>query len=705
MPGDKVIQVTGDMTIDWLILQPRGAEAKNIDIVHKWGKVNCRAVSQAGGAALLSGLLSEMAKKSDKAKDLAINSPNYEEDAFNKPDYEGVAKAFISWSPFPAKGVKDREYVWRIKEFLGEDHPVFSEKSPEKAHADPGAHPDVLVIEDTNFGFRDNRQMWPEAITSTSGVRAKKPELIFLKVASPLDNDDLLSELVQKFANRLTVFTAVSDLRKSGCSIGNALSWEQIYEEIFRAVTSHDEIKKAARVVVTLGTSGAVMIEKKDHRSWLIFDPIHQEGDWGKGYQGEVVGYGTCVAASLIWEMAHDSSSPEMVEALKRGCHGARALHQVGYEEVGKLPSLSLSFPFKAIAKAIIEEPTEFAEAQLNFDSEEPQSILSANIGRYYKKKAKELVLQGPKGVLSGIPMERIGKWTSVDRNEIESMRSVGNILSEYVSKYRSGLRLERPLSIAVFGPPGSGKSFAIKQMADALFQGLIKDREFNLSQFDSIAALPSAFQQVRDLVLEQHLPLVFWDEFDTSLEGEELGWLKHFLAPMQDGHFREGGIFHPIGPAIFVFAGSQYSTMDEFKEKDKNKKKQEIHKRAKKEDFLSRLKGYVNILGPNKLEQGDIQDRNYVLRRAFLLRNILARKAPQLLDENEVINIDPGVLSAFIEVNKFFYGARSIEAMVDMSSLSGKGSYERSCLPAKHQLALHVDAAAFLGHVCRVGG
>jgi len=277
--------------------------------------------------------------------------------------------------------------------------------------------------------------------------------------------------------------------------------------------------------------------------------------------------------------------------------------------------------------------------------------------------------------------------------------------LSEYVSKYRSGLRLERPLSIAVFGPPGSGKSFAIKQMADALFQGLIKDREFNLSQFDSIAALPSAFQQVRDLVLEQHLPLVFWDEFDTSLEGEELGWLKHFLAPMQDGHFREGGIFHPIGPAIFVFAGSQYSTMDEFKEKDKNKKKQEIHKRAKKEDFLSRLKGYVNILGPNKLEQGDIQDRNYVLRRAFLLRNILARKAPQLLDENEVINIDPGVLSAFIEVNKFFYGARSIEAMVDMSSLSGKGSYERSCLPAKHQLALHVDAAAFLGHVCRVGG
>ena len=55
--------------------------------------------------------------------------------------------------------------------------------------------------------------------------------------------------------------------------------------------------------------------------------------------------------------------------------------------------------------------------------------------------------------------------------------------------------------------------------------------------------------------MLEQYLPLVFWDEFDASLAVP--AWLaQHFLAPMQDGMFRESGIFRPSARPIFVFAG-----------------------------------------------------------------------------------------------------------------------------------------------------
>ena len=44
-----------------------------------------------------------------------------------------------------------------------------------------------------------------------------------------------------------------------------------------------------------------------------------------------------------------------------------------------------------------------------------------------------------------------------------------------------------------------------------------------------------------------------------------KLGWLKYFLAPMQDGVFRVGDSIHPIGKAIFVFAGGTSSTYNQF--------------------------------------------------------------------------------------------------------------------------------------------
>ncbi len=350
-----------------------------------------------------------------------------------------------------------------------------------------------------------------------------------------------------------------------------------------------------------------------------------------------------------------------------------------------------LRFPYGAVATDFAgERPATFATVRFAAAPKAGSSILVQALGdRDLATVACEVAVQGPESLPAGIPTEAVGKWSSVDRGEIEGMRAVRNIMAGYIADFLRGARLERPLSIAVFGPPGAGKSFAVKQIAKVLLPGRLETVTFNLSQSRSEDELPPAFHQVRDMVLRQALPLVFWDEFDTPLAGQRLGWLRYFLAPMQDGEFREAGVFHPVGPAIFVFAGGTSSTFQQFAEM----RDEEAEKAAKKPDFISRLKGYVNVFGPNPVGPDDVA---YMLRRALLLRGMLSGKAPQLFRKGR-LQIDDGLLRALIGIDRYRNGARSMEAILDTSSLGGRLRYERSSLPPEDQLELQVDARAFL--------
>ena len=69
----------------------------------------------------------------------------------------------------------------------------------------------------------------------------------------------------------------------------------------------------------------------------------------------------------------------------------------------------------------------------------------------------------------------------------------------------------------------------------------------------------------------------------------------------MQDGVFRVGGSLHPIGKAIFVFAGGTSSTYQQFcgeeiEDATEYKRFTNEFKDAKGPDFISRLRGYVKI-------------------------------------------------------------------------------------------------------------
>ena len=192
---------------------------------------------------------------------------------------------------------------------------------------------------------------------------------------------------------------------------------------------------------------------------------------------------------------------------------------------------------------------------------------------------ARQVVVQGP-AALRGVPRGQFGDLLTVDRHVIEAFRAIRELMEQYCRLDRA----EQPLSIAVFGPPGSGKSFGVTQVATSLLPGRIKKIEFNLSQLGSPDDLIDALHQVRDTSLTGKIPLVFWDEFDTPLDGQALGWLRYFLAPMQDGAFRQGQIVHPIGRAVFVFAGGTAAAISEFG----HDLSEEQLRAAKQPDFVS---------------------------------------------------------------------------------------------------------------------
>lgn len=669
------VQVSGDSTADWMLIVPTVARETALQVSYQWeARAPVQIISQPGGAALLTSLVSAA------VRDGTVYGTSVPPQSMADPSFDGITRVFSVWQPHP-ESIGSRGLVWRMQQLLGMQTPsgaVMSGEAP-----DPACAPGCLLIEDSNLGFRNTSGVWPTSLTDASA----QPRHIILKMSNPLTSGALWDTLERHHGDRLTIYCSANDLRKEYAPLGQALSWERTGSDLVNAIRERRSFRGASRVIVSLGLSGAVIVER-DGGATLVFDPTHQEGDWERRRPGLPAGLGTCLTASMAIEAAHHPDDPDWTNAVIAGLMAGRALHTRRRVSATASTTDEFRFPQSVIAPILTHAEANECFRTIEIPEDPTWRIFARASEQGYRELAGRIVVEGDFEACRDMPVERIGGWASIDRIEIESMRSVRNIMGEYLSQSQRG----RPLSIAVFGPPGSGKSFAIKHMAREAMDGArqVAILEFNLSQFASAADLPTALQRVRDCTVGETLPLVFWDEFDTPFSGRELGWLAQFLAPMQDGIFLENGNARPIGPAIFIFAGGTHSTMSSFKSRAV-----EIPG-AKATDFLSRLRGYVDILGPNP---ATADDETFLLRRALLLRALLLQKAGGLFHDGK-LDIDPGVLRAFIDVTTYVHGARSMESIVDMSALSGKLRYERSALPPQHQLSLHVDAGEFLGLV-----
>jgi hypothetical protein len=309
------------------------------------------------------------------------------------------------------------------------------------------------------------------------------------------------------------------------------------------------------------------------------------------------------------------------------------------------------------------------------------------------------------------VPLLTFGKLTLIERQEIEGLRSIRNLFKDYLEDSGRAGPAFPPISIAVFGSPGSGKSFAVKQIAFEINRNLNEPRrgleaiEYNVAQFRSVDELGDAITRASVINNEGKTPLVFFDEFDCGCEGTPLGWLKYFLSAMQDGIFYGARQTIKMARAIFVFAGGVYQSFESFdpssalaatgrerRDSDEIGNRLRHFRDQKGPDFISRLRGHINIL-PINVGEGEVKP---IIRRAFILRGLLEKKSLIVKARGQhVAYIDPDIVYALLTVDLYRHGARSMEAILQMCSLI-QGKIEKASLPSRAQLNMHVDADEF---------
>ena len=447
----------------------------------------------------------------------------------------------------------------------------------------------------------------------------------------------------ENFEGGKTPLLLMEHLRMMDYPISRGISYEKTVDEFLLQLETNDSLRSlrdCESAVVLLNEEGALM---RDEQGWeLLFSPDQTEGT---GMAEETDLY--AILRRLLQE--------EKKDRLCRVRVPERSLKEL----------VSGISPFSILDEYCKTQP-----------------------GRYLAV-AERIVYEGMDEISRRIPVCRYGKLVSIDKEEIENYHTIKALLDDYIHQYdhQNGDSPLQPLSIAVFGAPGCGKSFGVREIAGS--SGRFGITALNLSQYHDPAEFFEALREALQCRNSQ-IPLVFIDEFDSELNGTPRGWLRYFLAPMQDGEFTLNGKRCETSTAVFVFAGATASSFSAFL--PHTEEEQEAFQLIKGTDFVSRLKGILNIKGPNPTRP---TDKSAVIRRGLLLRDLLVRKCPEIC-ENGIAHISRCLLSAMLGVSEYRHGTRSLEMIVAMSRLSGFRRFTPSCLPVDEQLNLHLKVKDF---------
>ena len=185
----KII-VAGDVTLDWL---QASQGARQMD--QNWRLAEgARLYQQRGGAAQLGDLIGTLIPimGPDPGWELiqtASLSETYQ------PGDPAVHQVYTLWAPFhygTRPHLNKEEPAWRIERFLGLDRSKASPGMRGKPQTDRAPdRADLIVLDDSNLGFRDNPDVWPRALEDHTGW-------VLIKSAQPVAQGPLWENLISQ---------------------------------------------------------------------------------------------------------------------------------------------------------------------------------------------------------------------------------------------------------------------------------------------------------------------------------------------------------------------------------------------------------------------------------------------------------------------------------------------------------------------------
>ena len=518
-------------------------------------------------------------------------------------------------------------------------------------------------------------------------------------------------DLVKSFIGK-HIFIIQSDIlrNKYSLNISKSISWESttintLYEyhdgKLFR-----DKLKYSNLLIILFGYEGALILDpEKDNDSTLWFLQSKMEDDFISEYPGYVPESFELFITLIIEQIGnaiHNNDDVITILKLKMNYFltGLITTHILGYNEMLKL---NQAF-YKKIRRSdfqILDSKIKkdypyimFQSVKIPCNTYNWEILPNLSIDDYiYFNENKiifnKIIYDGIVKTSIGCPILKINNFISIGKSEIESISAVKNLIYNYLYNKNQ----IKPLNITVFGQPGSGKSYCVKEIANSISNNSIPFLEYNLSQYDdsSLSYLIKIFHDIQNYTILNKIPIIFIDEFDTN----NYQWLKYFLMPMQDGVFIENGVKRPLGKCIFVFAGGVNHNKDDF---DKVIKEDTNKARDNKiPDFKSRIKGYINILNINPNNSVENKNRRdepfYLIKRSIILSNILIKLKTS---QNKNIILSDDVLFAFLYTIEYKNGVRSMEAILESCKITSNGIIGTSNMPPNNQLELHVNSKNF---------